>query len=731
MNLQRARRTENSLTSLKSFSFAALLVAALVATAAGPALGQTETQYGIYFQGWDDPDLNLAGWTPNTAFSTLVRVGTGGNAGGYVRAAGSLSGATSELSAVSGNYAAAGINQVSFDLKPETGVLNTAVFRVRFRDSTFNGWHIPLDITGETTAWRSYVIRFDPTWSDAQAQANGWIQEDDRATFSQTMAEVYHPEIRLSGNSDLSVGIDNFRLAGPGPALLAKNDTYSTNEDAALSIAASGVLANDTGGSLTAELVALPEHGSVTLNVDGSFIYAPNPEFNGLDSFLYVAKQGETAESNIAMVTITVGAVNDPPFFNVIADQYPDAPVNVDRTVDVTGLSPGPANEAGQTLEITAVSSNTALISNLTITGEGSTRTLTYTRVSTNGGTATITVTAKDNGGTQNGGADTHSQTFDITLDAAEAVHATVTTLTPNADPTKAPKVGFTVTAGPIKFDGTAASCYRFFPPRAKPGQPFNVIPSSAKRVPEAPPWRICGTGADGLPLPGCQADTTEIRDIAQTFSGEIDLSEWGIDPVGTTNLTYVSIVKDLEEQDPNDQCPRIWTGVKPAGSITLKAGDKVGVKNTVTLKTFDTVTKVSTSTRLPLIPIRVFDIKDPEFLAVAGDAIKTSSGGEPKISFDLLSAILGKIYEADKGRIGTCQTDDGGMCLATQPAPAYDLIVAKFFDDDTGRTVYVGTIKTPKNFVNGIASADIVIVKLFKNGVFDKYAPAILQLVQ
>jgi len=45
----------------------------------------------------------------------------------------------------------------------------------------------------------------------------------------------------------------------------------------------------------------------------------PNPDFNGLDSFLYVAGRGDTeTESNIAMVTITVNPVNDPPFFNPI-----------------------------------------------------------------------------------------------------------------------------------------------------------------------------------------------------------------------------------------------------------------------------------------------------------------------------------------------------------------------------------------------------------------------------
>jgi len=512
----------------------------------------------------------------------------------------------------------------------------------------------------------------------------------------------------------------------------AANDAYATNEDTVLSVAAPGVLANDTGGSLTAELVAQAEHGSVSLNFNGSFSYMPNPDFNGLDSFLYVARKGDTeTESNIAMVTITVNPVNDPPFFNPIPDQFVNPPVGANQTVSITGLSPGPPDEAGQTLTVTAlVSGNMALISNPTISGEGSTRTLTYQRLSTSNGTATITVTAQDNGGTENcGGNSCFSRTFDITLGAAAAVQASVTSFTPNADPTKAPTVTVMVIASPIDFDGNGriecpADAYRFFPPRPAPSQPFNVIPSNADKIPEAPPWRI-------------PDDTVEVCNATLTFTAVLDLSEWKTGATGTTDLAYVSIVRDLE-RSATGACPagatcfdRIWTGVKPAGSITFNAADKVAVKNTVTLKTFDSVTKASTSTGLPHIPIRVFDIKNPELQAAAANAIKSTAGGEPTISFSLLSQVLGKIFEADKGRIGTCQTDDSGLCFASQAAPAYDLILAKFFDHDTGKTVYVGDIKRPRDFVNGIAVENLVIVKQFKNGVFQGYTPGILQQVQ
>jgi VCBS repeat-containing protein len=103
---------------------------------------------------------------------------------------------------------------------------------------------------------------------------------------------------------------------------IAVNDSYTTNEDIALTVAAPGVLSNDTdtdGDPLTAILVSGPAHGSLTLNADGSFAYTPNPDFNGSDNFSYKANDG-SADSNVATVTITVNPVNDPPI--AVNDSY-------------------------------------------------------------------------------------------------------------------------------------------------------------------------------------------------------------------------------------------------------------------------------------------------------------------------------------------------------------------------------------------------------------------------
>jgi VCBS repeat-containing protein len=95
----------------------------------------------------------------------------------------------------------------------------------------------------------------------------------------------------------------------------AADDAYTTAEDTALTVAAPGVLANDTdpdGDTLSAVAGSGPSHGTLSRNANGSFTYTPATNYNGSDAFTYRTSDG-TAESSPATVTITVTAVNDTP----------------------------------------------------------------------------------------------------------------------------------------------------------------------------------------------------------------------------------------------------------------------------------------------------------------------------------------------------------------------------------------------------------------------------------
>ncbi|WP_046826308.1 tandem-95 repeat protein [Afipia massiliensis] len=92
-------------------------------------------------------------------------------------------------------------------------------------------------------------------------------------------------------------------------------DSYTLNEDGILAVLPSGVLANDStrdGSSLTAIVDVGPQHGSLTFNPDGSFLYTPAADFSGTDTFTYHATNGTTI-SDPVIVTLNVNLVNDAP----------------------------------------------------------------------------------------------------------------------------------------------------------------------------------------------------------------------------------------------------------------------------------------------------------------------------------------------------------------------------------------------------------------------------------
>lgn len=149
-------------------------------------------------------------------------------------------------------------------------------------------------------------------------------------------------------------------LGAANGAPVAADDAYTFIEDGgALGVAVPGLLANDTdpdGDPLTAQLVAGPAGGTVTLNPNGSFSYTPKPNFSGGDTFTYRASDG-SLQSNAATVRISVTPVNDPPTavndsaatsrniavtINVIAnDTDPDGTVNPASVAIVTGPARG------------------------------------------------------------------------------------------------------------------------------------------------------------------------------------------------------------------------------------------------------------------------------------------------------------------------------------------------------------------------------------------------------
>ena len=99
---------------------------------------------------------------------------------------------------------------------------------------------------------------------------------------------------------------------------IAQDDRYNTLVDTTLSLVLPGLLGNDSdvdGDTIRPRIVNQPIHGSLTLQVNGSFIYMPASHYTGSDSFTYQVFDGKT-NSNIAHVSIDVRRTNTTPLAN-------------------------------------------------------------------------------------------------------------------------------------------------------------------------------------------------------------------------------------------------------------------------------------------------------------------------------------------------------------------------------------------------------------------------------
>jgi PEP-CTERM motif-containing protein len=197
------------------------------------AVGRPASAATIYLEQWNTAG-DAEGWTPNVLGAAVSVPGAGGNPGGYLDMTGNVTfpiiGGVADFPPVNGNYAA--VNNVSFDLNLFSGVYTQEAFRVRYQDGSFNGWFHPVAYAGAQGGWQSFSIAFNPTWTDLQAIANGWVadgplQAGVQVDFATTMSNVFRPEIRLSGiGNTFHAGLDNFELEGnvaavPEPATLA------------------------------------------------------------------------------------------------------------------------------------------------------------------------------------------------------------------------------------------------------------------------------------------------------------------------------------------------------------------------------------------------------------------------------------------------------------------------------------------------------------------------------
>ncbi|MFJ5143984.1 Ig-like domain-containing protein [Curtobacterium sp. NPDC088465] len=141
-----------------------------------------------------------------------------------------------------------------------------------------------------------------------------------------------------------------------GNVATADHGTTTTNGTLRVS-AASGVLTDDSGAGLWAKIDRQPEHGTVELRKDGSYVYTPAAGFSGTDTFTYTAVDAEGSTST-GLVTITVTPVAT------------DDRTSTAAGTPVTAVDPGVlGNDHGSALRV--VSAGTARHGTVRIAGAG------------------------------------------------------------------------------------------------------------------------------------------------------------------------------------------------------------------------------------------------------------------------------------------------------------------------------------------------------------------------
>ena len=232
----------------------------------------------------------------------------------------------------------------SFTYTPFAGFAGTDSFTYIPSDSASTGsaTTVTLNVaaTAPTTAASTYAVKAGASLTETAAQgalagdtdnnglaltaalavnggpAHGSLTLNADGSFS------YTPNTGYAGSDSFTyVASDSLSTSGPVTVTLNVAATAATTTAAAYGVkvggsisetAAQGVLAGDVdhnGLTLTAALASNggPQHGTLTLNADGSFNYTPNAGYGGSDSFTYIASD-TLSSSAPTTVTLNVSA---------------------------------------------------------------------------------------------------------------------------------------------------------------------------------------------------------------------------------------------------------------------------------------------------------------------------------------------------------------------------------------------------------------------------------------
>ena len=186
---------------------------------------------------------------------------------------------------------------------------------------------------------------------------------------------VYTPEAGFTGEDSFTYFISDGRggtataietitvkaVVAPNKAPIAKDDTATTPEETAVTLA---TLSNDSdpdGDNLTITNVVNPTNGTAVINGQ-TIVYTPKAGFSGTDTFQYTISDGNGGTAT-ATETVIVTAVNKAP--NAVNDTATTGCSVI--TIDVLGNDTDPDGDSLSLVSVTGANLGTAIVSGSSI----------------------------------------------------------------------------------------------------------------------------------------------------------------------------------------------------------------------------------------------------------------------------------------------------------------------------------------------------------------------------
>ena len=238
-------------------------------------------------------------------------------------------------------------------------------------------WNIPATTeNGGTLTERDGVVSYTPALN---------FTGSDR--FSYTVSDA-------AGNTSTPASV-SLVVYATNDAPVGYNDSFTTAEDTSFvtgDATANDVDVDDGLDVTTTAIQMMPLNGIAVSNGDGTFTYAPDANFNGVDSFTYTVRDTEGLSTSPATVTITVNSVNDTPL------AANDAVTTAEDAAIITGDVTANDTDIDDGLDITTITIDTPATNGTAASnGDG---TFTYTPNADYNGVDTFTYTIADNTGT-------------------------------------------------------------------------------------------------------------------------------------------------------------------------------------------------------------------------------------------------------------------------------------------------------------------------------------------